>query len=85
MEPLLSLMIVIAFILMIATFLAVMIVALLEGQRSQRRQITKLNRDVQKVNSRLMTPSEREARAARERNIEEQNRRARELYEYGGC
>ncbi len=68
-----------------SAFLAFLVVLLLEGQRSQHRQITKLNRDVEKVNNRLMTPSEREARAARAREIEEQNRAVRELYESGEC
>lgn len=77
--------IVVAFVLVVALFLSALIIAVLDGQQSQRRQIGNLKRDIRELNNRLKSPSERRADAARTRAIEENNRRNRELYEHGGC
>ncbi len=81
----LELIIVAAYILVIAVFLAVLIVAVLAGQRFQRRQIGRLRAELEELSDRLKSAKEREAEAIRRRAIEQRNRRVRELYEHGGC
>ncbi|MGB5758049.1 MAG: hypothetical protein WBM50_14115 [Acidimicrobiales bacterium] len=76
---------IVAYIMVIGMFLAALLMTVLESQRSQRRRMGQLAAELEELRGRLMTAKEREAAEINRREIEERNRRLRELYEHGGC
>lgn len=77
--------IVVVYILVIAVFLAVLILAVLNGQRSQLRQLGELRRELDLLSARLRSVKQQEADLRRQQARAAKDKAARDLYEYGGC
>ncbi len=81
----LSIVLTIAFVIVIGLFITAILLSMLENQRSQRRRIGQLAGELEELRQRLLTTKEREEEAIHRRETEAHNQRLRELYEHGGC